>query len=290
MNRYTTLLETPDLALRRFDHPAHEAHEDPDEEVGQRWAIAFVRSGTFDVIEGGHTRSGTRHRLVGGSVLITHPGQGLHCRHREQCPDDICLSIAFSDAVAAGTEHAWARAGWVARERPTPRLALAQRRLARAVAVGDGFESERWSLAALAALESGSTDIRARGRYAPRAENLDLVIAASREIERAPEARRSVAARARDLGTDGAALTRAFRRYLGQSPHRYVIRWRLVLAARLLEDGRSVSESALEAGFENLSHFCRTFARVLGARPSAWRALSAAERRRKVQALLAGQP
>jgi AraC-like DNA-binding protein len=290
VNRYTTLLETPDLSLRRFDHPPHEAHEDPDEEVSQRWTIAFVRSGAFEVVASDEMRCGVRQRLVAGSVLLTHPGQRLRCRHDEEWPDDVCLSIAFRDAVASGAEYAWARAGWMARERPTPRLALVQRRLARAGSAADPFDTERWALAALTALESDSLDARARGHYMARARDIELVMAACREIEREPEAHTSIAARAKVLGIDGGMLTRAFRRYLGVSPHRYVIRCRLVAATRRLDEGASVSDAALGAGFENLSHFCRSFRRTLGARPSAWRSLAPAERRRKVQAILAGRP
>ena len=34
MNRYEPLHATSDLSVSRFDHPPHEAHEDPDEEIG----------------------------------------------------------------------------------------------------------------------------------------------------------------------------------------------------------------------------------------------------------------
>lgn len=137
--------------------------------------------------------------------------------------------------------------------------------------------------AGLAALRALSAD---RGAYSARVRDLDAIVATCRAIEADPVARRSIAQRARDVGLTGTRLTHGFRRYVGLSPHRYVVRWRLAAAAALLEAGHTVSDSCYRSGFENLSHFCRTFQRALGIRPKAWRALQSREMRRKVQDLL----
>jgi AraC-like DNA-binding protein len=245
--------------------------------------MAFVRAGTFDVVV-----DGTRHRLVEGSVFITRPGLEFRCGHRDLYPNDVCLSVKFEPGAVAGAEHAWARAGWAARRIPTPRLAYVQRRLAIAADDRDQFEAERWALAGLTALQRDSRDARVRGHYAARRPDLDLVLATCRAIEASPAARRSVADRAREVGTTSTRLTHHFRRYVGVSPHQYVVRWRLAAAAALLDQGLGVSESCWRSGFENLSHFCRTFQRSFGARASTWRKLPLRERRRKVQALLGG--
>lgn len=223
-----------------------------------------------------------------GSVFLTRPGLEFRCAHDGPCPADVCLALSFEPVAVTGAEHGWVRAGWVARREPTPRLAHVQRRLAGAVDAGDQFETERWALAALTALEADSRAARARGHYAVRRGEVDLVIAACRAIEADPSGQLSVAQRARDLGLTSTRLTHAFRRYLGVSPHQYVVRHRLARAAALLDQGSGVSDSCWRSGFENLSHFCRTFQRALGVRASAWRHLSLSERRRKVQAFLAG--
>jgi AraC-like DNA-binding protein len=281
VNRSTQLFATDDLAIHRFDHPAEEVHHDPDDEVAEGWSIAFVTQGRFTI----GTDQGPVALGVGGA-FITRPGLSFRCRHPEPCPDDVCLSINFAPHAVGVADEAWARAGWVARRIPTPRLALVQGRLAEAARHRDTFQLERWGLAGLTALLSDTRGASRRGPYAPRRDDLDAVLATCRAIESAPAERRTIAARAREVGMTGPQLTHAFRRYLGVSPHRYVVRWRLREATCLLDAGASVSASCWRSGFENLSHYTRSFRRAFDLLPSAWSRLPVVERRRKVQALL----
>jgi AraC-like DNA-binding protein len=280
LNRYELLHATPDLSVSRFDHPPHEVHDDPEEEVASRWAIAFVRAGSFDVIV-----DGARRQLSQGSVFLTRPGLEFRCEHDDQCPTDVCLSIGFDPGAVSGVEEAWERAGWAARESATPRLAYVDRRMARAAVNEDQFEIERWALAALAALHADTRGPMSRGHYAARRADVDAIIAICCAIETDPVSRRSIADRARDVGLTSTQLTHCFRRYVGASPHQYVMRWRLAVSTEALASGLSVSESCYRSGFENLSHFCRTFQRTFGTRASAWHTLTLRERRRKVQDL-----
>jgi AraC-like DNA-binding protein len=281
LNRYELLHATPDLSVNRFDHPPHEVHDDPDEEVARGWGIAFVRAGSFDVVV-----NGMRRQLFRGSVFLTRPGLEFRCQHGDRCPTDVCLSIRFDPGAVSGMEEVWERAGWSARESATPRLAYVDRRMARAAVNGDQFETERWALAALAALQADTNGPMSRGRYAARRGDVDAVVAVCRAIETDPISRRSIADRARDVGLTSTQLTHYFRRYVGASPHQYVVRWRLAVSTESLTSGLSVSETCYRSGFENLSHFCRTFQRTFGIRASAWRALTLRERRRKVQELM----
>lgn len=276
MNRSTPLFRSADLTVSRFDHPPHEAHDDPDREEADHHGIAFVQEGSFGI--------GTEWLHPGG-VLLTQPGVAVACRHDSSFPTDVCLAVRFTEAAAGSFEHAWARAGWQARRHPTPRLALVQRRLALAVDATDAVAVERWALHAIGVLAAESQDGRARGAYAPRRADIEAVIACCRGIEHDPTSRQLVAERARAVGMTSTRLTHHFRRYLGVSPHQYVMAWRLAAAAELLDQGCSVSESCWRSGFENLSHFCRSFLRAFGVRPSAWCALALPERRRKVQAM-----
>jgi AraC family transcriptional regulator len=212
---------------------------------------------------------------------LTQPGLEFRCHHADRCPTDVCVSVGFESAAMAGSEHPWGDAGWVARSSPTPRLAYVQRRLAAAIATGDRFHMERWGLASLAALEADVSAPSSRGHYAIRPRDVDAVVAVCRRIEADAPSQRSVADWARDVGMTSPQLTRAFRRYLGLSPHAYVLRWRLRTATELLDSGRSVSDTCYSSGFENLSHFCRTFQRTLGVRASLWRTLPLRDRRRR---------
>jgi AraC family transcriptional regulator len=58
-----------------------------------------------------------------------------------------------------------------------------------------------------------------------------------------------------------------FQRSMGISVHQYVIQRRVERAKRLLLQGRSITQSAVEAGFADQSHLARTMRRVLGIRP-----------------------
>jgi AraC-like DNA-binding protein len=283
MNHRTLLHASADAAVIQFDHPPHEVHEDPDREVSLHWGIAFVRSGNFDVAIGG-----TNHRLVRGSLFITSPGLTFTCSHACEYPDDVCVSIGFADAAISGLEHAWARAGWAARRVPTPRLAYVGTRLMESLGSHDGFATERWTIAALMALGDDSLDPGVRGSYRPRVRDIEAVVTTCRAIEAHPELRDSVADRARSVGMTSPQLTHAFRRYVRMSPHHYTLRWRLAKAATLLDSGHAVSQSCWDSGFENLSHFCRSFRRAFAVRPSRWHQIPIAERRRKVQAYLTG--
>jgi AraC-like DNA-binding protein len=64
-------------------------------------------------------------------------------------------------------------------------------------------------------------------------------------------------------------FARLFRQSTGQSPMRYVARYRVERAKRLLaEGGRHISDIAVETGFFDQSHLTRVFRRVVGVTPA----------------------
>jgi AraC-like DNA-binding protein/quercetin dioxygenase-like cupin family protein len=64
-------------------------------------------------------------------------------------------------------------------------------------------------------------------------------------------------------------FSRLFREQVGMSPYQYLVKVRVERAAELLRQGRrSVTEAALEVGFQDLGRFARAFARRFGCRPS----------------------
>lgn len=81
-----------------------------------------------------------------------------------------------------------------------------------------------------------------------------------------------VPALARVAHTSEAHFIRRFKATFGETPHRYLQRRRLERAMALLrETDRPVTEICLDVGFTSLGTFSRTFNRVLGMSPSAYR-------------------
>lgn len=69
-----------------------------------------------------------------------------------------------------------------------------------------------------------------------------------------------------------AHFSRAFRRTFGQSPHAFVIRRRVELAARyMLQTEAPLSHIAQRCGFADQPHFSKTFRQATGHPPAAWR-------------------
>jgi AraC-like DNA-binding protein len=69
-----------------------------------------------------------------------------------------------------------------------------------------------------------------------------------------------------------AHFIRTFRGTFGETPHRYLQRRRVERAMFMLrETDRSVSEICLDVGFTSLGTFGRTFRRLVGQSPTAYR-------------------
>jgi AraC family transcriptional regulator len=69
-----------------------------------------------------------------------------------------------------------------------------------------------------------------------------------------------------------AHFSRSFRGTFGYSPHAFVIRRRVELAAKyMLKTDMSLSDIALGCGFVDQAHMCKHFRVVAGETPAAWR-------------------
>jgi AraC family transcriptional regulator len=69
-----------------------------------------------------------------------------------------------------------------------------------------------------------------------------------------------------------AHFSRSFKRTFGESPHAFVIRRRLELAARyMLQTGAPLSDIALRCGFTDQAHLSKHFRQSTGQTPAAWR-------------------
>ena len=75
------------------------------------------------------------------------------------------------------------------------------------------------------------------------------------------------------IGMSRSVLAERFARLVGHPPMQYLTYWRMQLAARQLSDGRKkISAIGRDVGYESEAAFSRTFKRVAGISPAAWRA------------------
>jgi AraC family transcriptional regulator len=69
-----------------------------------------------------------------------------------------------------------------------------------------------------------------------------------------------------------AHFSRSFRSTFGHSPHAWMIRRRVELAAKqMLQTDRSLSQIAHGCGFADQAHLCKQFRAVMGETPASWR-------------------
>ncbi len=101
------------------------------------------------------------------------------------------------------------------------------------------------------------------------------VARALRQMDDAPERSVTLAELAALSGVSRFQLLRGFARFVGTTPHAYLLQQRVRLARRLLSAGRHPAEAAAEAGFADQSHLTRAFRRQLGITPARYRAATA---------------
>ena len=259
VNRVTTIFQGPSLVVERFDHAEHCFHRDEGPEITQSIAVTFVENGDFEIVE---TKQHWRFNQC--DVLLSVPGTPRTYRHHLQCPTDVCLTLSYAPELV---EEALGHLPRSVRPKVAAGVAsgFALQRIRRALKSEDAM-----------AIESVAFDCTvAIGPYSwEGAGKLRGATAHARRIESACEAMvaglaedRSLTSTARGVGMSTFYFARVFRELVGQSPHQYLLRARLAHAARLLRKGTPVTETALNSGFGNLSHFTRTFQNHFGVAP-----------------------
>ena len=77
---------------------------------------------------------------------------------------------------------------------------------------------------------------------------------------------------ARETGLSRSSFAERFAAYVGMPPMHYLARWRMQIAARMLEaPSVGIAEAAAEVGYQSEAAFNRAFKRHVGATPGAWR-------------------
>jgi AraC-like DNA-binding protein len=275
MNRVAVLLQTPAVALQEFDHPAGDVHSDPEHEVSLNDSISFVEAGTFDAhVDDEHWE------LEPGTLFLTRRGMPFSVRHVDEVPTDRCLTILYSESAVEDLM----RADLPPLRPPIARMSARREYLRHRLRSCVRGEEVRLELLAGALFESLAVN-----RQSAPARVDARVTPLMRKIDRAIELIETDYARGLSLGELASAaglstfyFARAFQRFVGVPPHRYLTGVRLRHAARMLDAGAGVTFTCFEVGFGSLSHFVTAFRKRFGVVPSAVR------RGSHVQALRAG--
>jgi AraC-like DNA-binding protein len=268
VNRETALASSALVSLGRFDHPAGQAHRDPEEERAGFYSANFVETGRFELQAGRR-----RHAVAPGTLFVTTPGLTYRCRHDSEAPTDVCLSASFAPALA---DDVVATLGEAARAPAvvlplTNRLAFLRLALVDAAGAGalaaDTYGSELLA-AVLGAETAGPPRLFRPGQLAWYAAR---VRAARERLEAEYAEPHSLASLARGAGMSPFHFARVFRELAGLPPHRCLLRVRLRRAAERLRQGARVTDACYDCGFSNLSHFSRSFRLAFGVVPSRYR-------------------
>lgn len=109
-------------------------------------------------------------------------------------------------------------------------------------------------------------------RWRTRAEVARLLEDLRRRIETNPAEETTNERLSREIGLSEHHLVRLFRVTFGRSPAQYRSECRLESARRRLEEGASVLQAALSAGYTSVPTFTRLFVRRFGCTPGSFRA------------------
>ena len=241
-------------------------HDHPFEERAGAVSVSLVLAGTF-VFRSDRGSS----LLSAGSLLLMNAGQSFECSHRHG-EGDRCLSFhldpALFEQVARETGALSARFD---RDRLPPSRAFAGL-AARAKAAMAGHGSFEELVLGLAAAASRAARGGEHEASAPSAWDHARIARVLRHLESDTAAPASLAELACIAGLSRYHFLRNFKRVTGVTPHQWLLRARLADAANRLATSREpVTGIALDAGFEDLSHFIHSFHAEFGVSPRRYR-------------------
>jgi AraC-like DNA-binding protein len=260
MARITPLWRSAEISLYRFDHPVE--HEDQAyDECADVFRASFVEEGRFNLEIGEG-----RWRVAAGDVMLSHPGMRFRASFEGKGFNDTCLSLIYLAAAEDrfDSKGAWANAGRRVL-RASNRLRYLRWMLERAVARDAPMLAEYGASQIFHEHDEAPSALYREHKFAWYVER---VHAARERLDAEFDRNHTTSALACSVGMSMFHFTRVFTELVGRPPHRYLADARLAAGRAMLEQGRSVTETCFACGFNNLSHFSRSFARRFGVLPS----------------------
>ena len=269
--RVQMIRETSCVSLVRFDHPPgislptnYSSHD-----AAENFRVNIVERGWFKL------KCGRREWTLGaGSMFLSRPTEVYGYSHVKYAEPDTCLRLEFSGRMADELRRSVFRLPLVLPT--TNRLSFLQLRLRSLLS-----NAAEMSLDALACelVDAAANTEHDRHRLY-RSELLrwyaERVGAARELMDCDPTADHSLWHLSSQVGMSVFLFARVFRELVGMPPHRYLVHRRLCRARDFLRSGMPVTDVCYASGFNNLSHFIKSFRTHFGVSPSRLKAPSSA--------------
>jgi len=237
------------------------------------WSVSYVKRGSFSCDCQRRT-----HELVPGSVLVLRPGDEYRCSHEHREGGDDCMAVALAPELV--NELGPRRGHWMSGAVPPLAELMVRGELMRAVAAGDSDVGLDEAALAFAARFSTVVDGQGPSREPTRAADRKRAVQSALWIEAHADQDVNLQLLASHCGLSPYHYLRLFARAIGVTPHQYLVRSRLRIAARRLAEGEQpITGIALDSGFTDLSNFVRSFRRAAGVSPRGFRRAARGDRK-----------
>lgn len=243
----------------------------PYQERHSKAVIAVVMAGTFQY----RGDAGAKGELMTpGSLMLGNVGQCFECGH-EHGRGDRCLSFGYSpeyfERIASGVGAGRSAAFPLLRVPPLRTLSALTASAYNGLACPDGVSWEELGIRLAVQSLQLARALPPGGAQAPAGATA-RVTRSVREMEQQPEAPWTLAALANGASLSPFHFLRTFEAVTGVTPHQYLLRLRLRLAAaRLASEPARILDIALDSGFGDVSNFNRSFREEFGMSPRAYR-------------------
>lgn len=269
MTRITNLFRTPAVHIDRSDHPQDLVPLDGAINRLTEYAVTYVVSGEFRV-----RRNCGSWDFHPGDALLNYPGVQQAVFHPQAGAHDVCLWLSFHRTSLENILGKLPAIECTPRRPASGATAFNLWRLHEGLQSKDRLTIESVALsAARLFLPDYSND------HAWRAVDRSFAwykLRIRRACDYIGEYFASDCSLFELAGISGMSpfhFSRVFHYLVGVPVHQYVANRRLAEAARLLREGRSVTETAFDVGFSSVSYFSRAFHRHFGQAPRCFRKL-----------------